>query len=62
MSIQWIVTLNGALQEGRHPAAWLAAPTDRHDPVLLAAFTLLDLALRPPGTANVRVLARRARA
>jgi radical SAM superfamily enzyme YgiQ (UPF0313 family) len=23
VSIQWIVTLNGALQEGRHPAAWL---------------------------------------
>ncbi len=57
--VQWVLTLNNALQERRRPPGALVRFTDWRNPVLLALFTVADLLLMPLGTANMQVVARR---
>jgi len=60
--VQWVATLNNALQERRRPGRVLLRLTDWRNPVLLAVFTVVDLLLMPLGTANMQVAARRPQA
>jgi 2-polyprenyl-3-methyl-5-hydroxy-6-metoxy-1,4-benzoquinol methylase len=57
--VQWVMTLNNALQERRHPPRALLRFIDWRNPLLLAFFTVVDLLLLPLGTANMQVVARR---
>jgi len=57
--VQWVLTLNNALQERQRPPRVLLRFLDWKNPVLLGIFTIADLLLLPLGTANMQVVGRR---